>query len=52
MLFVSKALVVLSVATAAVQAAVVTYSWNITYVNANADGLFERRVIGVNGQFP
>ncbi|KAF8952436.1 hypothetical protein CPC16_003869 [Podila verticillata] len=52
MLFVTKALVVLSVATAAVQAAVVTYNWNITYVNANADGLFERRVIGVNGQFP
>ncbi|KAI0263015.1 Fet3 protein [Gloeopeniophorella convolvens] len=27
--------------------------WNITYVeNANPDGLFERRVIGVNGTWP
>ncbi|KAI1320225.1 hypothetical protein EDD11_001830 [Mortierella claussenii] len=34
------------------QASVVTYNWNITYVNANPDGLFERRVIGINGQFP
>ncbi|KAF9333152.1 ferroxidase fet3 [Podila minutissima] len=49
---VTKALVVLSAATAAVQAAVVTYNWNITYVNTNADGLFERRIISINGQFP
>jgi iron transport multicopper oxidase len=27
--------------------------WNVTYVqNANPDGLFERRVIGVNGTWP
>jgi iron transport multicopper oxidase len=27
--------------------------WNITYVqNASPDGLFERRVIGVNGTWP
>lgn len=27
--------------------------WNITYVeNANPDGLFERRVVGVNGTWP
>jgi iron transport multicopper oxidase len=27
--------------------------WNITYVqDANPDGLFERRVIGVNGTWP
>ncbi|KIJ14567.1 Ferroxidase [Paxillus involutus ATCC 200175] len=27
--------------------------WNVTYVqNANPDGLFERRVIGVNGSWP
>jgi iron transport multicopper oxidase len=27
--------------------------WNLTYVeNANPDGLFERRVIGVNGTWP
>ncbi|ORX49058.1 hypothetical protein DM01DRAFT_1338235 [Hesseltinella vesiculosa] len=34
------------------QAAIVTYNWNITYTNANPDGLFERRVVGVNGQWP
>lgn len=27
--------------------------WNLTYVeNANPDGLFERRAIGVNGTWP
>jgi iron transport multicopper oxidase len=27
--------------------------WNLTYVeSANPDGLFERRVIGVNGTWP
>ena len=27
--------------------------WNLTYVeHANPDGLFERRVIGVNGTWP
>jgi iron transport multicopper oxidase len=26
--------------------------WNITYTNANPDGQFERRVIGVNGKWP
>lgn len=26
--------------------------WDITYVVANPDGLFERRVIGVNGTWP
>lgn len=51
MRLVTKTLIMLAVATA-VQAAVVTYNWNITYVNTNADGLFERRVIGINGQFP
>ncbi|KAI8065800.1 Cupredoxin [Gongronella butleri] len=34
------------------QAAIVTYDWNITYATANPDGLFERRVVGVNGQWP
>lgn len=34
------------------QAKVVTYNWNITYVMANPDGLYERQVIGINGQFP
>lgn len=47
-----KSLAVLALAATAAQAAVVTYNWNITYVNANPDGLQERRVIGINGQFP
>lgn len=34
------------------RAANVTLDWDITYTNANPDGLFERRVIGVNGAFP
>lgn len=47
-----KSLAVLALAATAAQAAVVTYNWDLTYVNANPDGLFERRVIGVNNQFP
>jgi iron transport multicopper oxidase len=36
-----------------VSAAVVTYNWTIGYVNnVNADGLYERTVIGVNGKWP
>ncbi|KAI8334409.1 Cupredoxin [Chlamydoabsidia padenii] len=34
------------------QAARVVYDWNITYVNANPDNLFERQVVGVNGKWP
>ncbi|KAF9989990.1 ferroxidase fet3 [Mortierella antarctica] len=34
------------------KAGVVTLDWNITYVMASPDGLFERQVIGINGQFP
>ncbi|KAG0242652.1 hypothetical protein BGW41_003755 [Actinomortierella wolfii] len=41
-----------AVAFSTAKAAVVTYNWNITYVNVNPDGMFERRAIGVNGQFP
>ncbi|KAF9435748.1 hypothetical protein BGZ76_005611 [Entomortierella beljakovae] len=47
-----KSLALLALAATAANAAVVTYNWNITYVNANPDGLQERRVIGVNGQYP
>ncbi|KAJ3099865.1 hypothetical protein HDU96_010538 [Phlyctochytrium bullatum] len=36
----------------AAESKVVTYNWNITYVQANPDGLKERRVIGVNNQWP
>lgn len=30
----------------------VTYDFNVTWVTANPDGLFERKVVGVNGQWP
>ncbi|KAJ1727134.1 ferroxidase fet3 [Coemansia biformis] len=36
----------------AVAAKDVLYHWDVGYVNANPDGLFERRVIGVNGAWP
>lgn len=29
-----------------------TYDWNITWVTANPDGLKDRPVIGINGQWP
>ncbi|KAG0073328.1 hypothetical protein BGZ89_006621 [Linnemannia elongata] len=47
-----KTLALLALVSAAAHAAIVTYDWNITYVNTNPDGLMERRVIGINGQFP
>ena len=34
------------------EAATVTYNFNITWVRANPDGLFERPTIGINGQWP
>jgi iron transport multicopper oxidase len=34
------------------EAAVVTYDFNITWVRANPDGLFERPAIGINGKWP
>lgn len=40
-----------ALATAA-SAATVTLDWNITWVRANPDGLAERPVIGINGQWP
>jgi len=33
-------------------AATVEYDWNITWVMANPDGLLERPVMGINGQWP
>ena len=35
-----------------VSAAIVTYDFNITWVNRNPDNAFERPVIGINGQWP
>ncbi|KAI9311924.1 Cupredoxin [Dichotomocladium elegans] len=46
------ALLVAAAAASLAQAARVEYWWNITYTTANPDGLFERRVIGVNGTWP
>lgn len=34
------------------EGATVTYDFNVTWVRANPDGLFERPVIGINGQWP
>ncbi|CAO3681147.1 unnamed protein product [Rhizopus stolonifer] len=34
------------------QAARVVVDWNVTYTTANPDGLFERKVVGVNGVWP
>ena len=34
------------------QAATVTYDFNITWLIANPDGLLNRPVIGINGQWP
>ena len=33
-------------------AATVTLDWNITWVRANPDGMAERPVMGINGQWP
>jgi iron transport multicopper oxidase len=38
--------------TSLTQAARVVHDWNITYTTANPDGLFERKVVGVNGKWP
>jgi iron transport multicopper oxidase len=34
------------------EAATVTYDFNITWVRTNPDGLFERSTIGINNQWP
>ncbi|KAJ5697800.1 Iron transport multicopper oxidase fetC [Penicillium malachiteum] len=34
------------------QAKTVTYDFNVTWVMANPDGLYERKVVGINGQWP
>lgn len=47
-----KSLVGLSVLAASATAKLVEIDWNVTYVTANPNGLAERRVIGVNGQWP
>ncbi len=34
------------------QAKTVTYDFNVSWVQANPDGLFDRKVVGINGQWP
>ncbi|CCC13667.1 unnamed protein product [Sordaria macrospora k-hell] len=38
--------------TTAANAATVAYDFNVSWVTANPDGLVERQVIGINGQWP
>jgi iron transport multicopper oxidase len=44
-------LLLLSVGSVA-NAKTVTYDWNITWVNANPDGAFDRPTIGINNAWP
>jgi len=48
----SNFLYLLLVLLPSVLADTVTFDWNITWVNANPDGLAERPTIGINGQWP
>lgn len=41
-----------SLAAVCCEAKTVTYDFNVSWVQANPDGLFERKVVGVNGQWP
>lgn len=34
------------------QAKTVTYDFNVTWVHANPDGLYERKVVGINNEWP
>ncbi|TAQ83091.1 hypothetical protein B7494_g8585 [Chlorociboria aeruginascens] len=45
-------LVLLLLFAAVLEAATVTYDFNITWVRANPDGAFERPTIGINGAWP
>ncbi|WRT64797.1 uncharacterized protein IL334_001731 [Kwoniella shivajii] len=48
----TKLLAVLPLVVEVAKAAVLEHWWNISYATANPDGLYERRVIGVNGTWP
>lgn len=45
-------LVTILVAVEQTAAKTVTYDFNVSWVNANPDGLMERKVVGINGQWP
>ncbi|KAI8144976.1 multicopper oxidase-domain-containing protein [Fennellomyces sp. T-0311] len=51
-MYLFKSLGFASLLTAIASAAIVELNWDIGYTTANPDGLFERRVIGVNGKWP
>lgn len=51
-IFQSLSLYVLCLCAAAVSGETVTYDFNITWVNANPDGAFDRSTIGINGKWP
>lgn len=44
--------IVLAIVLSVVNAATHELWWNISYTTANPDGLFQRRVIGINGTWP
>ena len=43
---------IVGLAAVVAQAKTVTYDFNVSWVMANPDGLFERKVVGINGQWP
>ena len=43
---------VLGVLVYSVHVLAAVYYWDVTWVNRNPDGLYERPVIGINGQWP
>ncbi|KND86508.1 Iron transport multicopper oxidase FET3 [Tolypocladium ophioglossoides CBS 100239] len=45
-------LCILALAALRVEGKTVTYDFNATWVTANPDGLLERKVVGINGQWP
>lgn len=46
------AILLVSLLLGLVKAEVRTFDWNMTWVNANPDGLNEREIVGINGQWP
>ena len=45
-------LLLITICVAIVQAATVTYDFNLTWVTTNPDGAYDRPTIGINGQWP
>lgn len=43
---------ILALAALSCRAKTVTYDFNVTWVTANPDGLLDRKVVGINGQWP